>query len=342
MKFFEKKVTIFKKAIPLSVIALLVATVPVAGSLLTYYGQITATVDVHQSILVDGQDYSATINDVIEEDAPGGEEFCFKHWLKNQMSVEGIAGLETYYHPDGDGIITTYYTMPETITLVLENKEIGSGVCGAETWNIINDNMQATLTFDTVNPEFDYDFEATGLGMETEYALVYYADYDPRFNMWGGDNPGAIIEIFTTDQNGYYSSSRSIDLGMNLPTEPDWNINPTPDYCDCHNGHDDYVHCKGGAKIWIVPTSHLTNGDSLPMVSWDMSKYLFETDLITYFDCNIDTLTSNYPIGEYGIPTTEITLESGEEKPFFICYGFDPLIKPMVYTISTLVVPATP
>ena len=329
------------KGIPVFLVAVVALSTFGAAALLEYYGTISTTVEVEQSILVDGQDYTATINDVIEEDAPGGEEFCFKHWLKNQMSVEGTVGLETSYSPEGEGIETTYYTMPETTTLILENKEIGNNGCGLETWKIIDDGRKATITFDTVNPTFDYDLEAVGLELDTQYALIYYADYDPRFDTWGGDNPGAVIEIFTTDTSGDYSNlGASVELNMNLPSESDWNINPNPDYCDCHNTHDDYEHCRG-AKLWIVPTSHLTNGDSLPLVSWDMSKYLFETDLVTYFDCNIDTLTSNYPIGEYGIPTTEITLESGEEKPFFICYGFDPLIKPKTYTITTEIVPPT-
>jgi hypothetical protein len=73
---------------------------------------------------------------------------------------------------------------------------------------------------------------------------------------------------------------------MDLPRSPDWNINPVPDYCDNHNGFDDYNTCAG-AKIWLVPTSNLTSEISLPLNAWNPSTYLFETDLINYNDTNI-------------------------------------------------------
>jgi hypothetical protein len=67
---------------------------------------------------------------------------------------------------------------------------------------------------------------------------------------------------------------------MNLPTSPDWNINPSPDYCSNNNNFDSYAHCSG-AKLWIVPTSDLTSG-ALPLTAWNPTTYLFETDLVTY------------------------------------------------------------
>ena len=316
------KTKIFSKTAVIAMVAMLVIGLPAMAALLTYYGKVTATVNVEQSILVDNQDYTAVdIIDVISEPAPGGEKFCFKHWLKNQMSVEGEVGLEAYCY-DGEGITTTYYTMPSTTTLILENKD--------SSWNVIVDNRQANLTFDVVNTAFNYGLTATGLSGNTEYAIIYYADKPNRYVNWGGDNPGKLIDTFTTNASGDYIGSNSVELNMNLPTEPDKNINEY-DYCVL----DGYIHCYG-AKIWIVP---LSDYNEPVLATWNPTTYLFETDMITYFDCNITELTSNYPIDEYGMNVSEITLESGENKPFFICYDFATNIVPKTYTITTTVVP---
>jgi len=93
-----KEISIVGKSVP--VFALVLAGLAVVGTaaLLTYYGTITSTVDVHQSILLDGQDVntgSLTISDGPFHPAPGGEKFCFDHSLTNQMSIDGQVNLVT-------------------------------------------------------------------------------------------------------------------------------------------------------------------------------------------------------------------------------------------------------
>jgi hypothetical protein len=170
-------------------------------------------------------------------------------------------------------------------TLTLENKNPTTWV--AQT----GDTIKATLTFNPVSSTFDYTLTVTDLTANTQYALIYYKDQNSRFVNWGGD-AGKVIATFTTDGGGDYNSgSQSVNLDMNLPSSPDWNINPSPDYCDLHNTFDDYTHCKG-AKLWIVPTSDLTSDNSLPLDAWNPTTYLFETDLITYSDSNLPTVTA--------------------------------------------------
>ena len=166
---------------------------------------------------------------------------------------------------------------PGTRTLILENKDTG--------WQVIpSDEIQGTLTYKTAGDQFNYSLVASGLS-NISYSLIYYADKDPRFSSWGGDNPGKVIGTFTAVSGSINQALTSVDLGMDLPESPDWNINPTPDYCSNHNGFDSYNTCAG-AKIWLVPTSDLTGGPSLPLVSWNPLTYLFETDLINYNDTN--------------------------------------------------------
>ena len=113
----SKRVTILGKSIPAMVIALLLMGGLASAGLLAYYGSIVTTVEVHQSIKLsnDGKTWlqctpgyeQCTIEDSwIPEESPGGEKFCKKYWLKNQMSVEGTVDFDTTCTPDCDGIET--------------------------------------------------------------------------------------------------------------------------------------------------------------------------------------------------------------------------------------------
>ena len=65
--------------------------------------------------------------------------------------------------------------------LTLENKDPGSD------WEIIDDDdTYGVLRYSTEGEEFCYDFQGYGLE-DTDYSLIYYADFEDRFNEWGGD-----------------------------------------------------------------------------------------------------------------------------------------------------------
>jgi hypothetical protein len=113
----RKSVKILGRTVPVVVIALAVMGTGAFAALLTYYGTITATANVYQSILLDGKDVntgSLAVTDVISEAAPGGETFCFEHNLKNQMSVSGTVNFASDCSKDGyadncGGITKNYY-----------------------------------------------------------------------------------------------------------------------------------------------------------------------------------------------------------------------------------------
>ena len=75
------------------------------------------------------------------------------------------------------------------------------------------------------------------------------------------------------------------DVDGDMPYNNDWNVDADPSYCNGYNGFDSYEHCKG-AKLWIVKKSDLgTPVDNVYPLSWaNMADYLYETDLIQYFD----------------------------------------------------------
>lgn len=324
----KRTVRLFGRAVSVWVLVVIIAAGLGSAALLTFYGVISTTVTVQQSILLDAAALpgSSSIEDQISEGAPGGETFCFKHVLENQMSVEGMVGLETECHfgesTDCTGVTTNYYQIEPTTTLILENKDAS--------WDVISDSTKGVLTFDTVKTTFDYTINVTGLAATTPYAIVYYAD------PWAGNHPGAVIGTFTTLGDGSYSGSGSTDLGINLPSSPDENIDKVPDFCDFHNLNDNYTHCHG-AKIWVVPTTDLTNDNSLPLDAWSPSSYLFETDLVVYLDCN--ELVEQYFTTLTGNPVTNITIPSEGSKDFLVCYAFDQAVAPGTYNITTRIIP---
>ncbi len=164
-----------------------------------------------------------------------------------------------------------------TTTLVLENKDAD--------WNVIGDGVQAVVVFNNGGPTFDYSLNAQGLQPETEYSLIYYADYADRLNEWGGDNPGALIGTGSSDVSGNLNLEESVDLGLDLPSAPDANID-VHDYCES----DGYTNCHG-AKLWLVPSSDY-DAELKKVINWNPNNFLFETDMITYdFDAEGPAIT---------------------------------------------------
>lgn len=158
--------------------------------------------------------------------------------------------------------------------LDLENKDAS--------WAIKSgDGIGGILGYNLSGSTFDYGVYATGLS-DGDYALIYYADTEDRFNDWGGDNPGAVIDTGASS-GGVLSMSGNIELGMDLPCPPDANAY----YYDYTQDPDNYDNAHG-AKVWLVPTSALTGGTALPVSTWPQTDdWLFETDLITYDDTDV-------------------------------------------------------
>lgn len=331
-----------KKRTAVGIFAVLgIALAMTAGAaLLTYYGTVETTVTAEQSVQIKagGGDIWHNWNEpitnfVIPEAAPGGESFCFKLWVWDRASVEAPIWFETTVEDEsgfvgpGEGVTATVFEFPEApITLVLDNKD--------DNWDrLTGDDIEATLTFNPVSTTFEYDLTVIGLEPEKEYALIYYQDQNPRFDTWGGAD-GIIITTFTTDvlTGNYIATGQSVDLNRNMPDGDDWNMHPGTTY---QGAPDNYVHWQGGAKLWIVPTADLTNEDSLPLVAWNPGQYLFETDLISYSDCNLQVVP--WTMSLWGTEVIDTIIQSGDQVPFFVCYAFDIAIMPGTYTMTTYV-----
>lgn len=287
------------KASPVAVvvIGLLVAGV-VSAALLGIYATATGTATVEQSVVFcDGkttQDYSFIVT--------GGDTEIQASCLENKSDSTAPIKIVTINEA---GVNTSYWS---TVELTRKNTSTWEPIAGAS----------ATLTYELVANEFNYELEATGLVIDTEYSLIYYADKPDRFVDWGGNNPGALIVAGTADGSGNLSLIGSNNLAMNLPQSADWNGSVDADYC----ASDSYALCSG-AKIWLIPSTEYTEGTKT--VSWsDPTSYLFETDMITYDDLDSD--------GE------ALYLGSGKLN-FFIKNIFAINATPGTYTIITKVKP---
>ncbi len=147
-------------------------------------------------------------------------------------------------------------------------------------WSIEEGGACGVLAYNLAGDTFDFGFCASDLESETNYSLIYYADFEDRLTYWGGNNPGALIATMTTERDGSVCISGSIDLGMDLPHPDDANGDITN--CD-YSGPPDYYEHATGAKIWLVP-SELYNATAKEVTTWSPDRFLFETDLITYND----------------------------------------------------------
>ena len=181
-------------------------------------------------------------------------------------------------------------------TLILENKN--------SSWGIISDDIQANLSYNSTGPEFEYSLTATGLQPTTGYSLIYYADKQGRLTNWGGDNPGAFIAGGVSNGSGILTLQGSVNLGMNLPSEPDENID-TYNYC----GEPDKYHTCHGAKIWLVPSSNY-NSVERKVITWNSTAFLFETDLIHY-NYSVSQGTEGDLLDVVSISVTPSTLNFG-------------------------------
>ena len=161
-----------------------------------------------------------------------------------------------------------------------------SGISGAyviliakdTTWQPIPNGAAGYLFYEPVATTFNYNFKAYKLEPNTNYSLIYYADFVDRYNQWGGNNPGALIAVGQSNSVGTLILTGSTELSMCLPCQPDANI-------AIHNysGAPDYYAHAFGAKIWLVP-SDCYDAMASQVITWSPTRFLFETDLIAYID----------------------------------------------------------
>lgn len=179
--------------------------------------------------------------------------------------------------------------------VLLENKD-------PNTWLIISDSRSGVLSFNPTGATFQFSF--TGQGLENvPYSLIYFA------NPYPGNYPGALIGTGTA-VGGVLTLSGNLTLSINLPQPPDSNMLVS------HAGPpDNYTHAFG-AKIWLVP-SDCYNATTKQISTWSPTRFLFETDLITYTNTALSgtptalSTTITEPAATIGLTVSPPTLNFG-------------------------------
>ena len=132
---------------------------------------------------------------------------------------------------------------------------------GDPDWEIVEGGAWAKMNYSLSGSEFEYLFNGHRLDPSTDYSLIYYADD------WPGNNPGALIAAGTTNRGGNLHLAGSVELNMDLPDPADANY-------------------PSGAKIWLVLSDDYNVGMA-KLTAWNPGEYLFENNLITYYDTDI-------------------------------------------------------
>jgi len=91
-----KKIKIFGKQISATLLAILLASGLATAGVLTYYGKITATVDVEQSVKLDGKSYPQSEIEETVNGVAGSQISGDVHWLTNaNPDVDAIVSLDS-------------------------------------------------------------------------------------------------------------------------------------------------------------------------------------------------------------------------------------------------------
>jgi len=337
-----KKIKVFGKEFSLLLFVGILIAVGASATLLTYYGSVTASFNVEQSILLDDEGWpDSQVTDVIPEGAPGGETFCFPHELTNQMSVEGTVDLETEYTPDGDGITTTF-VQPLAYSFS-DSQDVDDGTVGQLVTTVEEDGDWMVWTFD-----FPVE-QLTGNG-NLAVGLVIADGEKPLFQVHNNDG-----------------ADSAYDWGTWLYSE--WGPTIGDGWNGWHTGTGGNNQLVSGIS-WIeaigqrnTPFDGLESGDGVLQIrikkselgdsfNWAASPTaaggFFEASDVTMqlpagFDWAIPLVDMDIPnyipaelVGPLSLP---VTIASQSTEEFSICYEFAPEIMPRTYTITTNVVP---
>jgi len=335
MKIMSKKVKFFGRSIPAVAIALIAIAALASAGLLSYYGMITGTATVSQSVKVDGKDVK-TGSLTITYDASGvagSTKVDGPHTLRNDAEVPATVKLVTSCddtNPSTDpgyeegkacyGIRTTYST-----EITDDNTNFGS-----KSNEVVAIVPEGTLTLDNLFADNGLKYEYTVVeggtysGASPIIAVLDLNDgrHIVLFPGWGNRSPGSYYLQFNGtvayDSGGnHYVDFVVYDADFHRTwgspgSYPAWNgIKTSPD-----------VPVKGDEIVTRVAIQHqganTTETDRLESLAFGQKSYKF-------------------------IQVTEGTpfpLQPGQEASFVIKNSFALALTPDTYTIKTSVAPA--
>lgn len=332
----EKKINAFGKSIPVIAVVAMVLTAGIAGAaILEHYGIIEGTVDVDQSVLIDGGNYQQA--NVYGGGIVAGSTVRSAHTLYNQAEVPAMVWLNTDWQPDGVGITTTYF---EPVDYSY------SGTTGDQPVSITVEDSDTQVMW-TV--DFPVD-DATGNGLMA-VGLVIATD---------GEGNGPVFQIHNND-----GTDANYDWGTWLCSP--WGPTINDGWFGWHSGDTntpvdrlDWVSATGGRYKEGKPDCPEPNPDGIFTITIDKSElgedfhWALYTAIGSGFSSGAsyqqathpDAFTWGEPIVtsenyEHAILAEELperlTLQPGETLNFIIVNHFNVALVPDIYTITTTV-----
>jgi hypothetical protein len=296
---------------------LLISATLVSATLLTYFGKVTTTMDVQQSVQVGDQQGWYNWNQPITRELGNVvhcTDYCYKLLLRNQACKDATVSFTDtatqYPGANADGVTYCHHVFGDTQTIQLIQKQVDFG---QSPWLPLVDGMKVDLTFNTCGNTFNWNIVPSA-NLEG-YTLIYYANY-PQY--WT-EGP---VTVLGSGSSGTYD-------GPTMPFVNDENAK-----LPISRVGETYNH-QYGAKFWLIPTEALIQTPLGYDVNWGMaSQFLFETDLGFYLDCDNWSpvcLPHVYPIFETS------TLKAGQTYCWISCYHVDFNIMPGHYAFRTIV-----
>jgi len=311
-----KKHKISKKAAyaMFAVLAVALASTLVSAALLTYFGKVQTTMDVAQSVQIDGQNWDQTIIHDLP-DAQAGCCYCFEHEITNN-GCEAIAlDFTEWGEPDLEGIEVTYKQRCYLDELVID---VLDGIAD-DSFDVYVDGtlVYSYTNGDPINDPEVWHIHNIPLG---QFMIPCYGTHTvkidatgPAWDSWstygqlGVDN----IELYC---GVCHTLCDSVDIG-----------NPTSEA-----GHN--------LQDW-GPIEPATNGGNwggindccATWTSSDQNTWATVDLTCEFCECDCEKPDMDLPF----------TLEPEETLQFCICYKLDMLLMPGQYTIHHKLVPAT-
>lgn len=314
----RNSIKILGKTLPVWAIVTIALAGVASATLLTYYGTITATANVQQSVLLDGQDITGTQATDTLSGALGGETFCYAHSLKNQASVpakvnfaEACSG--SLYPYDCDGVTTMYLTslgysfsqnfcnLPGSLGVTVQEQTVGDAKWLV--WTYTFAETPTTLPKMTVAINYPSGYAITTFDDGSHNGWYYAPDggAEVKFAEYIGGSYGGWV---TTSVSGANGNVLTVSIKESaLPDSFHW------------HGYGNY----NGNQVWIGNTSAGAN-------ACDQGLWTYGSP---HFEVTLRDALSN-----------PVTVQSGQTLAFSSCYSFEINIAPATYTVITSVNPA--
>jgi hypothetical protein len=307
-----------KKAVFGLLAVFITGTLIVSGGLLTFYGKVETTAQVSQSVLLNGNDYTASpITNSF--DITGGCCKCISYTLENQGSEDEEINIDTTYNPNGVGITTTYYKSiyeGETITVDGYSLPAEITVENGDCW------VTWTIDMDETAEGFYGGHAAVGL-------VISYDHTDPAFQIHSNDGTDSNFPWGTWLYSPWGDGWHSGDTNKRV-SELDWvQASGKRDLVD--NPNLIYTikisKCKLGETFyWGIALMGSTCDTKYPD-TWN--KWSGEASGLVTLDL-MEEITSPFILPAY----------FDNEWNIITCYCFDSAIIPGTYIIKTKLTPS--